>query len=627
MTESEGYLFMASQDFNIYAVNLINGKIRWQFVTGVPVLIGPKAIGENLYVAPKRSGLYQLSTISGRQRWWQPNLTEFLAESQHYTFATDQRGDVVILDRDSGGPLGVLPLRHFSVRISNERTDRLIMATPSRPDHHDPRARPGVPALPQKPRRTPPAPRLRPGTTPGPATVRILLGGGKMQLFPEFKDTLVGAAADLAAGKRSCQELVERCFQNIETREAEVRAWVLLDRDGAHPNRKRPRCRAEGRPIPRAAAWDPHWHQRHCGCGRLAHGGRLETYGRQHRPARCPHRPAAEKRGGGDPRQNRHHAVRQLRSPRDQKPLEPRPHSPGGSSSGSAAAVAAGMCLGAVGTQTGGSITRPAAFCGVAGLKPTYGSVSLEGIVPLSAPMDNPGPLARTVRDTAAMFAVMADFADGQTGLAPEWKSLLDQTKFPPPRLGTLGGFFQEQADPHMLHCLMHAMEQWINHGAFMESIELPREFDEVLPNHRILMAKGAANYHGDRFAQHPDDYQPAIRILIEEGLTIPKSFWEQALAFQKTSREMILSLFEEVDVLAAPASVGTAPDLSTTGDPVMNSPWSFCGFPTLTFPMALSEEDGLPLGVQLIGKPGAELTLYQAGLWCESFLHNLPPA
>ncbi len=129
MTESEGYLFMASEDFNIYAVNLINGKIRWQFVTGVPVLVGPKAVGENLYVAPKRAGLYQLSTISGRQRWWQPNLTEFLAESRHYTFAADRRGDVVILDRDSGGPIGLLPLRHFSVHVSNERTDRLILAT------------------------------------------------------------------------------------------------------------------------------------------------------------------------------------------------------------------------------------------------------------------------------------------------------------------------------------------------------------------------------------------------------------------------------------------------------------------------------------------------------------------
>lgn len=131
MTEKDGYLFMASQDFNVYSVNLINGQIRWQFVTGVPVLNGPKAIGDHLYVAPKRGGLYQLSTVSGRQRWWQPELTDFVAESQNYTFATNQRGDLVLLDKSTGGPRGVLPLRHFSTRISNELTDRVIMATPA----------------------------------------------------------------------------------------------------------------------------------------------------------------------------------------------------------------------------------------------------------------------------------------------------------------------------------------------------------------------------------------------------------------------------------------------------------------------------------------------------------------
>jgi outer membrane protein assembly factor BamB len=131
MTQSDGYLFMASQDFNVYAVNLINGKIRWQFVTGLPITVAPKAIGENLYVSPKRGGLYQLSTITGRQKWWQPDLVDFVAESQNYTFATSVRGDLVILDKETGGSWGTLPVRHFTVRYPNERTDRLIMATPS----------------------------------------------------------------------------------------------------------------------------------------------------------------------------------------------------------------------------------------------------------------------------------------------------------------------------------------------------------------------------------------------------------------------------------------------------------------------------------------------------------------
>lgn len=131
MAQSGGYLFMASEDFNIYAVSLVSGKIRWQFVTGLPIVTAPAAVGENLYVSPKRGGMYQLSTTSGRQRWWKPELTEFVAESAHYTFTSSERGDLVILDKNTGGTVGTLPLRHFSVRISNERTDRVIMSTSS----------------------------------------------------------------------------------------------------------------------------------------------------------------------------------------------------------------------------------------------------------------------------------------------------------------------------------------------------------------------------------------------------------------------------------------------------------------------------------------------------------------
>lgn len=131
MAQSDGYLFMASEDFNIYAVSLISGKIRWQFVTGLPIVTAPRAVEKNLYVAPKRGGLYQLSTDSGRQQWWKPELTDFVAESTHFTFATSERGDLVILDKNTGGTVGALPLRHFSIRVANERTDRVIMATSS----------------------------------------------------------------------------------------------------------------------------------------------------------------------------------------------------------------------------------------------------------------------------------------------------------------------------------------------------------------------------------------------------------------------------------------------------------------------------------------------------------------
>lgn len=432
-----------------------------------------------------------------------------------------------------------------------------------------------------------------------------------MKLFPPFEDTLLGAVADLAEGKRSAVDLVDGCLRKIDEWEDAVHAWVLIDREGAletaeaiDTGRKagKPTGVLEGIPLGIKDIVD-------VGGWPTAAGSKLRADEIAESDAPIVRRlrnAGAVILGKTVTTQFASFDPPVTRNPWN---LE---RTPGGSSSGSAAAVAAGMCLGAVGSQTGGSIARPAAFCGIAGMKPTYGRLPLDGILPLSTPMDHPGPLARTVRDTAILYAVMAGIAD--------WASLFEAAEFPAPQLGTLGGFFQERADAEMLACVLHAMEQWINAGAFMESIPLPDEFDEVLPAHRLVMAKGAANFHGERFQDHPEDYQPAIRGLIEEGIKVSDADWQSALELQRGSREWMLTMFEEVDVLVTPASVGPAPEASTTGDPVMNSPWSFCGFPTITFPMGLSEI-GLPLGVQLVGKPNRERELYEAAIWCEGVL------
>ncbi len=440
-----------------------------------------------------------------------------------------------------------------------------------------------------------------------------------MQIHPSPEDTLLGTAADLANGTRTCEEVLSKCLQNIEEHEESIKAWVWIDKEAAQQTARErdqelkagnPRGPLHGIPlgikdIIDVAGWP------------TAAGSTLKA--NEIAPTDAPLVARLKAAGAVILGKTVTTQFASFDPPITRNPWN-LDRTPGGSSSGSAAAVAAGMCLGAVGSQTGGSITRPAAFCGVSGFKPAYGAISLSGILPLSAPMDHPGPITPAIRDAAAMYAVMADFAETTPGFSSEWNTLLNQTEFPPPKLGALGGFFQDHADADMLHGLMNAMEHWINAGGFIEPIALPGEFDRVLPMHRVLMAKGAANFHQDRFAKHPEDYRPAIKSLIEEGLGISETQWEEALAFQTQSRELCRSFFEDVDVLITPASVGTAPDSATTGDPVMNSPWSLCGFPTLTFPMALSLE-GLPLGVQLIGQPGQELMLYQAAIWCQSQL------
>lgn len=295
---------------------------------------------------------------------------------------------------------------------------------------------------------------------------------------------------------------------------------------------------------------------------------------------------------------------------------------PGGSSSGSAAAVACGMCLAALGSQTGGSITRPASFCGVAGCKPTYGRVSCHGILPLAASIDHPGPIARTVADLALLLQVIAgpDPRDPSTVMqpVPDYTALLNEP-CRPPRLGRVRGLFADLAEPPMLK-LMEQIERRLSEaGAEIRPLAMPAAFAEVLSRHRIVMAVEAAAYHADRLRRHPDDYRPNIRQLLEEGIRCPAHEYARTREHQRQLKEDMLSCFAAgtVDVLLTPATRGPAPDAATTGDPAFNSPWSYTGLPTVSIPAGWTD-DGLPLAIQLVGRPWTEAQLLWAAAWCE---------
>src|SRR5262249_1763818 len=179
---------------------------------------------------------------------------------------------------------------------------------------------------------------------------------------------------------------------------------------------------------------------------------------------------------------------------------------PGGSSSGSAAAVACGMCLGALASQTGGSITRPASYCGVAGCKPTWGRVSCHGVMPLAPSIDHPGPMATCVHDLAQLLQVMA----GPDPLDPAWALRPGPDYLPalrtepaPPRLGRLRGLFEDKADPPMRQQTAGAFARLQAAGAVVVDVGLPAGFSEVLPRHRVVMAVEAAMFHEPRLRKH----------------------------------------------------------------------------------------------------------------------------
>jgi aspartyl-tRNA(Asn)/glutamyl-tRNA(Gln) amidotransferase subunit A len=304
---------------------------------------------------------------------------------------------------------------------------------------------------------------------------------------------------------------------------------------------------------------------------------------------------------------------------------------PGGSSSGSAAAVACGMCLGALGSQTGGSITRPASYCGVAGCKPTYGRVSLDGMVPLAPSMDHPGPIARCVHDLAILLQAVAG-ADPLDPICshrpvPDYLEILTRP-LTAPRLGVVHGLFQDLLEPAAVEFMDEVETTFRRAGALLREVALPAAFAEVLPRHRAVMAVEAAWFHEPRLRRHPEDYGPNIRELLKEGLACPAPEYARCKEHQQRLRQEMLACFADADVLLTPATRGPAPDAATTGDPAFNSPWSYTGLPTVSVPAGWSA-DGLPLSVQLVAPPWHEAELFAAAAWCEQLLGlepRMPP-
>jgi aspartyl-tRNA(Asn)/glutamyl-tRNA(Gln) amidotransferase subunit A len=291
-------------------------------------------------------------------------------------------------------------------------------------------------------------------------------------------------------------------------------------------------------------------------------------------------------------------------------------HTPGGSSSGSAAALSAGMCLGALGSQTGGSITRPASFCGVCGLKPTFGRLSVQGVYPIAFHLDHPGPMARTIGDLAVLWSVLSDEE------TPPAKELS------PPRLALLQGFFHEMADADARAATREAVERLQVKGATVETVALPEEFLEVHSVHRRIMAVEAAEHHRTQYQAHRKQYGPSISALIEEGFAVSAVDYAAALKQQSIFRAAAMELLQGYDALVTPATVTPAPpSLETTGNPAFNSPWSLAGLPTVSLPCGLSP-GGMPCGLQLAGPWRAEGRLLHAAAWCEEKLafRDSPP-
>jgi aspartyl-tRNA(Asn)/glutamyl-tRNA(Gln) amidotransferase subunit A len=294
---------------------------------------------------------------------------------------------------------------------------------------------------------------------------------------------------------------------------------------------------------------------------------------------------------------------------------------PGGSSSGSAAAVAAGMVPLTLGSQTAGSILRPAAYCGVCGFKPTFGLVSRAGIYPLAWSLDHPGPLARSVEDLALALAVLAgpDPRDPTTTGAPVLEGLAPLgVPTTAPRLGLLEDFF-DAATPEVQETVGAAVAALERAGATVARRRLSQDLITIAAAQQTIMQVEAGEVHAALHAAHADSYAPRMRALIEIGQLIPGTLYLRAQRLRRQFRQQATAMLDGLDALVVPTVSDLAPARETTGDRTFQAPWSLVGFPAVTIPAGLSR--GLPCGLQLVGRPLDDVAVLAAARWSEAVL------
>ena len=294
---------------------------------------------------------------------------------------------------------------------------------------------------------------------------------------------------------------------------------------------------------------------------------------------------------------------------------------PGGSSSGSAAAVAARFAPLALGTQTIGSIIRPASFCDVVGFKPTFGRVPVDGVLPLSPSADTVGWFTTTVAGAALAAAVMVPDYRPQTidhgqrpgSAIPGLSSTVEPRNSPSiVRLGIPDGPYLARASAAGLDHFRAAVERLRAAGYDVRLVPAMSDYDDIHRRHNDLVAYEAARTHAGWFAAYRSAYHPKTAELIERGQAIGDAGYQQALVSRQQLREALHDLMDSHDLALwiAPAALGTAlPGLDSTGDPVMALPWTHAGLPALSLP-AGTDTAGWPMGVQLVGRFGQDEAL-----------------
>ncbi len=437
-----------------------------------------------------------------------------------------------------------------------------------------------------------------------------------MNATPLHRLSAADAARAISDGAISAEQLMQSCLERVREVDAGVQAWAHLDADHALA---RACARDESRRLGEAAG---PLHGVPVGIkdiidtadmptedGTVLHAGRLPVHDAA--VVRALRAAGAVIMGKTVTTELATYFPGKTRNPHN---LE---HTPGGSSSGSAAAVAAGMVPVAIGTQTNGSVIRPAAYCGVYGFKPTFGLIPRSGILKQSRALDQVGVFARTLEDIALVTEQIIGADDADPDTLPRARVPLLATLAEAPPLPVHLAFIKtplwDRAEPQT----REAFAELVTHlGAHASEVELPESASRAWEWQRTVMeAEIAANYD-EEWERGRDRLSESLRAQLARGRAISALEYQKALARLRMVNEALAEIFQHYDAILTPSAAGAAPQgLESTGDPAFCTLWTFCGMPALNLPL-MSAANGLPLGVQLVGPRMGDARLLRTARW-----------
>ncbi|MFB3818890.1 MAG: amidase [Candidatus Methylomirabilales bacterium] len=428
--------------------------------------------------------------------------------------------------------------------------------------------------------------------------------------------TAVEAAEAVREGRLTSEQLVRSCLERIAAREATVQAWAYLDPEHALAQaRAADRARREGRslgplhgvPVGVKDVFDT--------ADMPTEDGTVLHAGRQ--PVEDAFAVALMRQAGAVILGKTVCTELGLVAPgKTRNPHDPG-RTPGGSSSGSAAAVADGMVPLAVGSQNNGSVIRPASYCGVYGFKPTAGRLSRTGVLTQSPSLDQLGVFAATLPDAARLAEALMAFDPRDPAMRPAARPALSAALaegFPRrPRIAVVQSPVWEQASPTCQQALRDLAKAL---GDAAAAAELPADFAQAHAVHKTIMEPELAQHYAGEYARGKERLSPTLREIIERGQQSRTVDYNRARAQAAALTRSLDAFFADWDAILTPATMDAAPEgLASTGSPVFCTIWTLCGTPAISLPI-LRGAAGLPLGAQLVAARGCDARLLQVAQW-----------